>query len=145
MGLIKSLSPPTISFLGPASCCYTGPSVCHFLLLHIQSSVFVCVLCASRDGGQGDFSVSERTIPLLMHLSALCFVNRDQQTSGRLKEDEIEGRGNKWMRERWEGVRSFLLGTQGRFIIYLWFMAVAASSFIVDWIVGCSAFLLRAV
>lgn len=37
------------------------------------------------------------------------------------------------------------MGTQGRLIIYQWFMAVAASSCIVDWIVGCSAYLLRAV
>lgn len=29
-------------------------------------------------GGQRDFTVLLRTIPLLMHLSALCFVNEDQ-------------------------------------------------------------------
>lgn len=42
-------------------------------------------------GGQGDFTVSLRTIPLLMHLSALCVVNEGQYASGRQKEDEMEG------------------------------------------------------
>lgn len=58
VGLIIS----TLSSPGPPPCCYTGPSVCHFLLLHcpLQSSVFVCVhmLWASRDGGLGVREIS---------------------------------------------------------------------------------------
>lgn len=56
-GLITSLCHTTLSSPGPPPCCYTGPSVCHFPLLHtlLQSSVSVSVrlLCASRDGGGG--------------------------------------------------------------------------------------------
>lgn len=48
------------------------------------------------EGGQGDFTVSQRTMPLLMHLSALCFINKDQLAGGRQKEDEMEG-------EEWGG------------------------------------------
>lgn len=42
-------------------------------------------------GGHGDFPVSLRTMPLLMHLSALCFINEDQLACGRQTEDEMEG------------------------------------------------------
>lgn len=35
-------------------------------------------------------------MPLLMHLSALCFINKDQLAGGRQKEDEMEG-------EEWGG------------------------------------------
>lgn len=44
--------------------------------------ICVCVpgVCIQRwgDGGHGDLTVSQRTIPLLMRLSALCLDNEDQ-------------------------------------------------------------------
>lgn len=61
-----------------------------------HNPLYLCV-CASRDGegrgvgAQGDFTVSLRIIPLLMHLSTLCFTNEDQSAGGRQKEDEMEG------------------------------------------------------
>lgn len=63
VGLITFLCHTTLSLPGPLPCCYTGFSVCHFLLLHcpLQSSVCVCVdmLCASRDGGLGVWEISQ--------------------------------------------------------------------------------------
>lgn len=146
VGLITFLCYNTLSLPGPPPCCYTGSSVCHFLLLHwpLQSSVFVCVwtCCAHPEmGGWGSSQFHREQYPFWCISALFVSLTRTNRPMADRRRMKWRVRNSEWGGD--ETVkRPSSLGTQDHLIISQCFMAVVASSCIVDWIVDCSAYLL---
>lgn len=142
LGLITCLCSTTLSLPGPPPCCYTGSSVCHFLLLRcpLQCSVFVCVwtCCAHPEmggWGEGVWEISQfRREQYPFWCNSALFVSLTR-TNRAMADWE-------WNGGREKVKRPSSVGTEGHLIISQWFMAGAAPSCIVDWIVDSSAYLL---